>query len=87
MTKSLLIIINGAPCTGKTTLGRKLAKQLRLPFLSKDGIKEVLFDTLGWEDKEFRVGLIHASWALFQRTCEAESYFIIESPSHDRITW
>ena len=47
MTKSLLIIINGAPCTGKTTLGRKLAKQLCLPFLSKDGIKEVLFDTLG----------------------------------------
>ncbi len=64
MTKSLLIIINGAPCTGKTTLGRKLAKQLCLPFLSKDGIKEVLFDTLGWEDREFRVGLIHASWAL-----------------------
>ena len=64
MTKSLLIIINGAPCTGKTTLGRKLAKQLRLPFLSKDGIKEVLFDTLGWEDGGYRFGMYYRNCSL-----------------------
>ncbi|MFZ4462043.1 MAG: AAA family ATPase [Patescibacteria group bacterium] len=44
--KSLLIIITGLPCTGKTTLGRKLAEELRLPFVSKDDFKELLFDDL-----------------------------------------
>ena len=46
----LLIIINGAPGTGKTILGRKLSQELSLPLLSRDDIKESLFDNLGWRD-------------------------------------
>jgi len=52
MSKTLLIIISGPPCTGKTTLGKKIAKEFRLPFISKDDIKESLFDDLGWNDRE-----------------------------------
>jgi predicted kinase len=51
MKKNLLIVITGLPGTGKTTLGRKLAEELALPFISKDDIKELLFDGLGWEDR------------------------------------
>lgn len=47
MQQPLLIIITGVPGAGKTTLGKKLAQMLRLPFIHKDGIKEVLFDKLG----------------------------------------
>jgi predicted kinase len=47
MSKALMIIICGPHCTGKTTLGKKIAAEFRLPFLSKDEVKECLFDNLG----------------------------------------
>lgn len=46
----MLIIINGAPGTGKTTLSAKLATDLELPCLNKDSIKEFLGDKLGVRD-------------------------------------
>jgi predicted kinase len=61
MPKVLLILISGLPCTGKTTLGRQLAAELQLPFLHKDGIKETLFDVLGWKDREWSKQLGGAS--------------------------
>jgi predicted kinase len=48
-----LIFISGPPCSGKTTLGRRLAVDLRLPYFYKDGIKEVLYDRLGWGEREW----------------------------------
>jgi len=53
MNKPDVIIVTGAPATGKTTLGRHIAQDLRWPFIYKDGIKETLFDTLGWSDREW----------------------------------
>ena len=60
----LLLIISGPPCTGKTTLGRRLADDLRLPFIHKDGFKELLFDSLGWSDREWSKRLGQASYQL-----------------------
>jgi predicted kinase len=51
MNRQQLIIITGPPGAGKTTLGRRLAADLNLPFFSKDEIKEILFDNLGWENR------------------------------------
>jgi 2-phosphoglycerate kinase len=51
MHRPLLVIITGPPAAGKTTLGRQLAGALSLPFIHKDGIKEILFDVLGWRDR------------------------------------
>lgn len=42
-----LIVICGAPASGKTTLARRLAADLRLPLLEKDVIKESLAESLG----------------------------------------
>lgn len=39
MKKSLLIIISGFSCTGKTTLAKKIAKRYSLPLISRDEIK------------------------------------------------
>jgi predicted kinase len=44
--KPLLIIVNGLPGAGKTTLARRLAADLRLPVFSRDGIFETLYDAL-----------------------------------------
>ena len=44
--KHYLIIINGLPATGKTTLAEKLAESLKLPIFKKDDIKEALADDL-----------------------------------------
>lgn len=46
-----ILIVTGQPASGKTTLGRRLAADLGIPFLSKDAIKETLYDSLGWTDK------------------------------------
>jgi predicted kinase len=58
LSQPVLIIVSGLPCTGKTTLARRLAAEVRLPLVEKDGIKERLFDTLGWSDRAWsrRVG-------------------------------
>jgi hypothetical protein len=42
-----LVLVTGPPASGKTTLAKPLARQLGLPLLGKDTIKEALFDTLG----------------------------------------
>jgi len=46
-----LIIINGLPGTGKTTIAKPMAEQLGFPLVSKDTIKEFLFDTIGVSDR------------------------------------
>jgi len=45
-SKPLLIIVNGLPGTGKTTLARRLAAELGLPTFSRDGLFETLYDAL-----------------------------------------
>jgi predicted kinase len=43
-----VVLVSGAPGAGKTTLAVPLAAALGLPLLSKDQIKETLFDALNY---------------------------------------
>jgi predicted kinase len=72
MSSPTVVIVTGLPGTGKTTLGRRLAADLRLPFLYKDGIKETLFDALGWSDREWSRRLGLASYDLLYHFVEVE---------------
>ncbi|MCP4537430.1 MAG: ATP-binding protein [Chloroflexi bacterium] len=85
---TFVVIVSGMPCTGKTTLARRVAEQFSLPLMSKDMCKELLFDTLGWKDREWskRLGYV-SSELLFQFletqliahcSCIVESNFKIE---------
>ena len=42
-----IILMIGGPATGKTTVGKILAKHFGLPYFSKDGVKEPIFDHVG----------------------------------------
>jgi predicted kinase len=62
--QAVIVIINGLPGTGKTTIGSQIAKELCFPFINKDGIKETLFDSLGWSDREWSRKLSQATYDL-----------------------
>lgn len=83
LQQTAVVIVNGAPATGKTHLSRRLARELRLPLLSKDDIKEGLFEGLGWSDREWSKKLGGASFdALFlvlERQLEAGVSCIVET--------
>jgi predicted kinase len=42
-----LVIVSGAPASGKTTLAARLSLDLQLPLISKDSLKEALSDAMG----------------------------------------
>jgi predicted kinase len=72
MPKPVLLIITGAPASGKTTLGRRLAVDLCLPFIGKDDIKETLFDSLGWKDRDWSRQLGLATYQLLYYFVDTE---------------
>ena len=51
------ILIAGVPASGKTTFAAWLSQETGIPYLSKDEIKEILFDTLGFRCREEKVAL------------------------------
>lgn len=68
----LVIIVAGPPASGKTTLARSLADDLKLPLFAKDDFKELLFDSLGWSDRDWSRKLGGASMRLLFAALEAE---------------
>jgi len=82
-----LVIVGGAPGSGKTTLATLLARELALPLLVKDRIKESLMESMGVADLEAnqRIGAAAysllfdvADWLVEAGTgCVVESNFVV----------
>ena len=51
------IMVGGMPAAGKSTLARELSCRLGLPMFSKDDIKELLYDTVGFRGRAEKVAL------------------------------
>ena len=47
-----LVVVTGAPGTGKTTLATRLSRELGLPLLTKDAVKEAMMEALPVPDRE-----------------------------------
>src|SRR3954451_22454879 len=57
------VVITGLPASGKSTLARPLAEALGVECVSKDRIKEALFDALGYGGWERSNTLSRAAYA------------------------
>ena len=69
--RPLLVLVGGAPGSGKTTLARRLAGEIGFPLLSRDDLKETLLDALGAPDRAASQRLGAASWALLYAVLDA----------------
>ena len=51
------ILVAGMPASGKSTIAVRISESLGIPMLSKDSIKEMLFDDLGFHSRAEKVQL------------------------------
>lgn len=59
-----VVVVCGPSGSGKSSLAGPLSGHLGLPLFSKDEIKEVLFDSLGWGDRECSRAMSDAAYDL-----------------------
>jgi predicted kinase len=64
MPTQTVVLVVGRPASGKTTLSTVIAERWGLPVVSKDAVKEILFDTLGIGDRAWSESLGKATFAL-----------------------
>lgn len=66
-----IVVVTGPPASGKTTLALTLSKQLGVPLIAKDGIKERLYEAFGSGDREWSRWLGRATYPLIYHFLEA----------------
>ena len=77
------ILVTGIPASGKSTMARFLAEAFGLPVISKDRIKECMYDTIGFRSREEKVKLGTASmqimYDLAEELMKSARPFILEN--------
>jgi predicted kinase len=84
LAEPMLIVVSGAPGSGKTTLARRIADNLALRLISKDAIKESLADAVGLPrtvEESSRLGdaAYAAMFALARSTLDAGGVAVLDS--------
>ena len=64
------ILVTGIPASGKSTMAGFLAEAFGLPVISKDRIKELMYDTIGFRSREEKVKLGTAAMEIMYDTAE-----------------
>ena len=72
------ILVTGIPAAGKSTMARKLSEALEIPMISKDDIKEIMFDDLGFDSRAEKVALGVAAMNIMYYV--AEQFMKLEKP-------
>lgn len=78
-----LLIFTGDLATGKSTFARELSRRFHTPMLSKDEIKEILGDTVGFttreENRKLSIAAVELMTYLFRETTELGGDLIVEA--------
>lgn len=81
------ILVAGMPASGKSTFAAWLSREKHLPCMSKDQIKELLFDAVGFRSRQEKVALGTAAekilYAFAQTHLAAGLPFILENNFED----
>ncbi len=72
------ILVAGLPATGKTTFAKWLSAEMGIPYMSKDDIKEILFDQIGFQSRAGKVALGVAAMDILYHF--AESQMMVRRP-------
>jgi predicted kinase len=80
MDDGLVVVVTGIPASGKTTLATSLSAQLGWPLISKDAVKEALFDALGTGDLEWSQRLGRAGQLVMCSLAARIPRVILEAP-------
>lgn len=91
-----LVLLNGPPCAGKTHLLEFIVSTFDLPAMSKDILKESLYESLGWSDREWSRKLSHAAMKILYEyassllsqdlSCMLEANFMPEQAKQELAT-
>lgn len=77
------ILVTGIPAVGKSTMAEVMSKRLKLPVISKDTVKELLFDNVGFQSRAEKVKLGIASMEIMYyiagQLMKAGQPFILEN--------
>ena len=77
------ILVTGIPAAGKSTMAEVVSERLKLPVISKDAIKELLFDNVGFQSRAEKVKLGIASMEIMYyvagQLMKAGQPFILEN--------
>ncbi|MDE7283883.1 MAG: AAA family ATPase [Lachnospiraceae bacterium] len=77
------ILVTGIPAAGKSTMAEVISERLKLPVISKDTIKELLFDNVGFQSRAEKVNLGIASMEIMYyaagQLMKAGQSFILEN--------
>jgi predicted kinase len=68
--KGVLVIVGGAPATGKTTLAHEIGRSLELPVITKDDIKEALATPYDTGDRDWSRQLGVAAYSVLFTVAE-----------------
>jgi Predicted kinase len=67
-----VLLVVGRPASGKSTVSRAIAERWNLPVVSKDALKELLFDSLGVVDRDWSRRLGQAAFSLLDHVIELQ---------------
>tara|TARA_B110000908_G_C9910901_1_gene295299 strand:- start:24 stop:563 length:540 start_codon:yes stop_codon:yes gene_type:complete len=79
MTNELCIYITGLPGAGKSTVGKYISNLLSIPMLDKDDYLEVLFESRGIGDSDWRHKLSREADLLFRNDAESKNKVLLVS--------
>ena len=64
------VVVSGLAASGKTSVGEALARALDIPLISKDAIKEALFESVGYGDLTWSKSVSRAADAALVRLAQ-----------------